>query len=114
MKSISDIKNFLSKKLLYPETSFYKCSDNLEAFRFNHFVTIMANIEDHMTGERSKWRIAIVIMVKICMFITALRFGISATINKVTEISVVKHIIVCSNIHERGIAQIDPPPRILA
>jgi len=55
----------------------------IENFIKNQFLTICTNSEEYVSGYKSKKRIILVTFRRLMIFVTIIRFGLLALINKV-------------------------------
>ena len=55
--------------------------ERFEAFARDKFILPSRSFEEYMNGYKSKSRIIIISVINFCVFITVLRFGLSALIN---------------------------------
>ena len=67
---------------------YYEVNDEIisKVFKYNkiYLVLISRDVEEYMSGHRSKTRIFLAIITQICIFITLLRISIRISINKVS------------------------------
>ena len=75
--------NKLKDKLLNIDTTVKECIETLESIMSRHFVTIVNNSEEYVSGHRSKRRLLYVFITKIMVLLYIIQVLLPGIINEV-------------------------------